>query len=61
MIAQTRLSWFSVSMNKHDKSFNKSIEISALKNCMIPVIPAEKKNTAAWNISTNHLNPELLS
>lgn len=47
MIAQTRLSWFSVSMNKHDKSFNKSIEISALKNCMIPVIPAEKKNTAA--------------
>lgn len=30
-------------MNKHDKSFNKSIEISAQKNCMIPVIPAEKK------------------
>lgn len=30
-------------MNKHDKSFNKSIEISAQKNCMIPVIPAEQK------------------
>lgn len=43
IIAQTRLSWFSVSMNKHDKSFNKSIEISAQKNCMIPVIPAEQK------------------